>query len=188
MNLSERIIDIVHRWRSSSPRRRWPVSLVVMLCFVVGNIALVWSALWIDRRLGIRVTGFEELRYALGWPICVMGSLLMLWIVFLFFRQRGTPVPLNPPKSLITSGPYRVTRNPMISGWFIGSFGLAIVLGSIVQFFVVTPLLMLPFILFVIKVEEPELEKRFGQEYLNYKNSVPRFFPRLRPRRTESSS
>lgn len=188
MNLFGKIIDIVNHWATGPATRRWLVSPIVMLCFVAGNVAAVWGALLADNHLGLRVTEFKTLRQVFGWPMFVLGCLLMIWMVFLFFRQQGTPVPLNPPRNLITSGPYGVTRNPMISGWFISFFGLAIALGSVVLFLVVTPLMMLPFTLFIIKIEEPELEKRFGQEYANYKLRIPRFFPRFRPRRTARNS
>jgi protein-S-isoprenylcysteine O-methyltransferase Ste14 len=88
-------------------------------------------------------------------------------------------VPLNPPQKLITSGLYAEIRNPMVLGWIIMLFGIGILLKSISLLFIFTPLFILLNILYLKTVEEKEMEKKFGQEYLSYKQSVPMFIPRF---------
>jgi len=102
-----------------------------------------------------------------------------LWTVYDFFRARGSPVPLNPPKKLLTTGLYSQIRNPMLLGWIIMLFGLGILLNSISLIFIFTPLFILLNILYLKTIEEKEMEKKFGQEYLKYKKSVPMFIPRF---------
>jgi protein-S-isoprenylcysteine O-methyltransferase Ste14 len=65
----------------------------------------------------------------------------------------------------------------MIAGWFIALFGIGILLGSVTLFLIATPLLILLFTTFVKRIEEPELQMRFGEEYIEYTKRVPRFFP-----------
>jgi protein-S-isoprenylcysteine O-methyltransferase Ste14 len=75
---------------------------------------------------------------------------------------------------------YRFVRNPMILGVLTVLAGEAIVLMSrnilfwAIIFFIMNNLW---FVLF----EEPDLEKRFGEEYKEYKRNVPRWIPRTRP-------
>ncbi|MEE9302341.1 MAG: isoprenylcysteine carboxylmethyltransferase family protein, partial [Thiotrichaceae bacterium] len=80
----------------------------------------------------------------------------------------------NNASHLVTSGMYRYTRNPMYVGLAILLTGWAIYLGS------ASPFLLIPLFVFVltiqqIKPEEVILEEKFGQEYINYKNSVRRW-------------
>ena len=70
-------------------------------------------------------------------------------------------------------------RNPMISGGLLILKGLGFLLGSLSVIFIFAPLLVLIYTIFIITVEERELEMRFGQEYRKYKKAVPRFIPRL---------
>jgi len=99
-----------------------------------------------------------------------------LWSLFLFFRSHTTPNPMKPENSqhIVTTGLYKISRNPMYVGLLFVLLGYAIWLGSI------TPFLLLP--LFVLLItsqqiipEEEILEKKFGQEYLDYKMRVKRW-------------
>jgi len=87
---------------------------------------------------------------------------------------------LNPPSKLVTSGPYMYVRNPMLNGLFVFFFGLGILLKSISLTLIFTPLFILFNILELKLIEEPELEKRFGAQYVEYKRRVPMFIPRLK--------
>jgi len=93
---------------------------------------------------------------------------------------KGTPVPLNPPPKLVDTGPYAYIRNPMLSGLFILLFGLGFLFNSFSLVFIFTPLFILLNVLELKAIEEPELEKRLGQEYFEYKKMVPMFIPRLK--------
>ena len=104
----------------------------------------------------------------------------MLWSMVHFIKVRGTPVPFNPPPKLVTTGPYARARNPMLTGLFIFLLGLGILFGSISLIFIFTPLFVLLNVLELRAIEEPELEKRLGTEYIEYKKRTPMFIPRLK--------
>jgi protein-S-isoprenylcysteine O-methyltransferase Ste14 len=93
---------------------------------------------------------------------------------------KGTLAPWNPPQRLVVRGVYRYVRNPMISGLFFIVLGEAIVAASL-------PLLGLFALAVIVNVvyiplsEEPGLVRRFGDDYLTYKQNVPRWIPRLTP-------
>jgi len=67
----------------------------------------------------------------------------------------------------------------MLLGWFILLLGLGILLNSISLIFIFTPIFILLNILYLKAVEEKEMEKKFGEPYLEYKKSVPMFIPRF---------
>ena len=90
-------------------------------------------------------------------------------------RQAGTNVdPYRPATAIVTGGPYRFTRNPIYVGFtlmYVGIFALANAL---------LPILLLPAVQQlmrrgVIEREERYLERKFGDEYLQYKERVRRW-------------
>ncbi len=112
----------------------------------------------------------------LGLALILMAVLFDVWSIFLFFKKHTTPNPMKPENTsdLVISGLYKVTRNPMYVGLQTILTGYAIWLGSLSPFFVL-PLFYFIITEMQIKPEEAILEKKFGQDYLNYKNSVRRW-------------
>jgi protein-S-isoprenylcysteine O-methyltransferase Ste14 len=93
---------------------------------------------------------------------------------------RGTLAPWDPPARLVVAGIYRHVRNPMITGVMCVLFGEAIFFGSrpLFNWFAIFAAINLTFIPLL---EEPDLKRRFGEDYVRYKNNVPRWIPRRRP-------
>jgi protein-S-isoprenylcysteine O-methyltransferase Ste14 len=117
----------------------------------------------------------NPLLFGAGLILIIGGAALVLWTIILFkTRGQGTPNPLLPPRELVVEGPYSYTRNPMALGAFIVLVGEAAFYGS--------PTLLLIAILFlvivyanIVRIEEPQLRRRFGANYEAYLKSVPRF-------------
>ena len=113
--------------------------------------------------------------------VLVVGG-LALWIACLdhFSRRgRGTPFPLDAPRRLVSSGPFAAVRNPIIAGELAVVWGVALwtaVSGILAYALLVT----IAAHLVVTRIEEPELRQRFGAEYDEYCERVPRWFPRRR--------
>lgn len=149
------------------------------LIFASGFV-LLWG--WVALRVG----SFDrQFRVALpGWTVMpgiivmVVGGILALTCVGIFVvRGRGTPAVFDAPRAFVASGPYQYVRNPMyIGGWILlTGFGLyqrstAILLFGLVWLLVVH--------LFVIFYEEPTLREKFGANYADYCNAVPRWIPK----------
>jgi protein-S-isoprenylcysteine O-methyltransferase Ste14 len=114
-------------------------------------------------------------------PACFAGSALALLglafggsALWTFLRARTTPHPNHPVSALVTSGPYRVSRNPMYVGLSAGLAGIALVAN--------TPWILaaLPPVWFalrrlVIDREEAYLERTFGEEYRAFKARTRRW-------------
>ena len=117
-------------------------------------------------------TGFIGIGVFLG------GALLALSCVFSFVVEgQGTPAVFDPPRRFVASGPYRFVRNPMYLGAFLllSGFGLYARSPSVLG---LTALAVLLAHLFVVLVEEPGLERRFGESYLAYRRTTNRWIPR----------
>ena len=91
-----------------------------------------------------------------------------------FFKTKNTVVTIKPANSLQTTGIYSVTRNPMYISLLLFYTGLAFMIGNWWNF-ILLPLLFIVVQEYIIKREEQYLERRFGQEYLDYKSRVRRW-------------
>jgi protein-S-isoprenylcysteine O-methyltransferase Ste14 len=91
------------------------------------------------------------------------------------FKRAGTSmVPMRPSTAIVTSGPYRFTRNPMYLGMAALYLALAFGLG-VIWAVVILPLVLLAVDRLVIAREERYLEAKFGDEYRGYKRRVRRW-------------
>ena len=111
-----------------------------------------------------------------GWMVVALGVLIDLFSMGLFIRAGTSPNPFQPENAskLVSTGLYRLTRNPMYLGLLVLLTGWVIHLGSL------TPLALLPLFVitlnaFQIKPEEQVLETIFGLEYTEYKKRVRRW-------------
>ena len=78
--------------------------------------------------------------------------------------------------------PYRYVRNPMLTGVFLFLFGVGLCINSVSLVIFLTPLFVLVNVLELKEIEEPELVKRLGDEYIEYRRQTPMFIPEHRPR------
>jgi protein-S-isoprenylcysteine O-methyltransferase Ste14 len=113
-------------------------------------------------------------RRVLGVLLVACGGGLIFWFARTM-QQTKTPInPTKPVTALVTDGPFRVSRNPAYLGMAVLYAGLALLLNML------SALLALPLVLrlvtrVVIEREEPYLEKRFGEEYREYRARVRRW-------------
>lgn len=110
----------------------------------------------------------------LGIALVVAAGLLAVVAPALFLRHRTTIVPHGQARTLITAGPYRLTRNPMYVSLTTAYIGAALIVN------VAWPLLLLiaPLAVLqtrVIPFEEATLARVFGDEYRGYQQRVRRW-------------
>jgi protein-S-isoprenylcysteine O-methyltransferase Ste14 len=150
----------------------------------VPKAAVVLSAigvsLYLDRRCGFPPFVSQSVGRTGSFPFLIGGAWLWLWSVGKFLATKGTPVPVNPPPTLVTDGLYAYSRNPMMAGVFLMLAGLGIFFGSVWLTFITTPLAVIVSIIAFRTIEEPELEKRFGEAYRQYRKRTPILIPHIR--------
>ena len=126
--------------------------------------------------LAMAVSTMRPARYAVPAALLgMLGTLLLLWCVREFHAMgRGTLAPWDPPQRLVTSGPYRLSRNPMyvavvtvLAGWCTASDSRALFIYGVAALCAVA--------LRVVLVEEPWAARRFGAEWDAYRTRVPRW-------------
>jgi protein-S-isoprenylcysteine O-methyltransferase Ste14 len=104
-----------------------------------------------------------------------LGTLLLLWCVREFYTAgRGTLAPWDPPRHLVTTGPYAVSRNPMYIGVVTILIGWCALWDSR-TLIIYTVCFAIGFHLRVLLFEEPWAARQFGAEWQSYRARVSRW-------------
>jgi protein-S-isoprenylcysteine O-methyltransferase Ste14 len=123
-----------------------------------------------------------------GWPVLCLGAVVYLWCAWNFaVTGRGTPAPVDPPKTLVVRGLYRHVRNPMYLGVSSILVGEAFVFRSRALLEYAAAIFGL-FFMFVVFYEEPALQRKFGAAYERYRRDVPRWLPRWQKVNSEKTA
>ena len=143
--------------------------------FIVGIPALMWL---VSGRPAF--TDLPTGRLFVSALIAIAGLSLSVWsIVYMKRVGKGNPFDamgheVAPrTKHLMTEGPYKLSRNPMLSGTYLYYVGIVVVFWTwwaLLVFAIVASLMMLQ-----VRSEEKRLEADFGDEYLAYKKRTGRF-------------
>ena len=180
MNLKMKWIETINNIATGSRKARNFFTPVGAFFYGFLIFVFVVISLYLDKLIGITSLFSNPLNIILSFPFFLLALFLIGWSGRSFLKTRGTPVPFNPPPSLVTTGPYAYTRNPMLTGVFSLLFGFGVFFGSVSLLTAFTPLFILINFWELKSIEEPELEKRLGEEYIEYRKKTPMFFPKVR--------
>jgi protein-S-isoprenylcysteine O-methyltransferase Ste14 len=152
----------------SHPNVRVPPPLIYVAGFFAG-----WL---IDRRwpLPMMAPEHHDARMLLGAVFIVLFLALMASAFTTFRTARTAIIPISPASTIVTSGPYRVSRNPMYVGFAALYIGVALFFNSWWPL-VLLPLVMLVIDRAVIAREERYLRSAFPAEYAAYCARVRRW-------------
>lgn len=124
----------------------------------------------------------ETLRLVIGAILAIDGLAISVWsIVYMCYKGNGNPMDafgheVAPrTKHLMTDGPYRLSRNPMLTGTFVYLIGICTWLWTwqALAVFIIFVLIMLV----QVRTEESRLRRDFGEEYEAYCRRTGRFLP-----------
>ena len=142
---------------------------IVAFLVLPGTVAFL-VPLWL-----LAATDRTAVLSTLGLAPLSTGAVLLLACVREFYTAgRGTLAPWSPPQRLVTTGPYRISRNPMyvavllmLIGWALSfrSGLLAIYAGAV----------MIACHLRVVLYEEPWLSRTHKDDWTRYRTTVPRW-------------
>lgn len=143
--------------------------------FIVGVPLLMW---WVAGMPSLAEIPLARL--CLAALFVLAGLALAVWsIVYMKRVGKGNPFDamgheVAPrTKKLMTDGPYRLNRNPMLTGTYLYYFGVGLALWSLWALVIFLALVLL--MMLQVLSEERRLEADFGQEYLDYQRRTRRF-------------
>lgn len=142
--------------------------LTMCLYMLMVGILATWIASWfLSVQIG-KAWGF------LGIALVAGSYLNTKWCFRVFAAAKTNTNTTKPALTIVDTGPYKLSRNPMYFGYVLSYVGLSLLANSWVML-ALTPCFMLWLTQWVIKPEESYLEKHFGEQYLQFKRSSRRW-------------
>ncbi len=151
--------------------------VLVWIIFIVGGAGL---GVYIDRMF------FISIRNNLIWHIIsfTLGIFVLNFVIIISrntgrtlakFGRKGGNIPKMETNKIVKEGVYGCMRHPMHLGLLFFPLSIGLLLGSISFIILISPLEMIIMIIMIYLVEEPEAVKKFGEEYIKYKQQTPFF-------------
>jgi protein-S-isoprenylcysteine O-methyltransferase Ste14 len=143
----------------------------------------IWSLFLFAIPMGISIVeidlGIQRFpsKPMLAVPLLILSTLLVIWSAMtLAIAGAGTPLPIDPPRHFVTSGPYRFVRHPFVAGITAQIVALGIALGS-VPVLAYAVVAMAVWYYGIRPAEERTLDERFGAQVKQYRRRVRGFRP-----------
>ena len=148
-----------------------------LVSFILPVTVLILVPLYIEKDISIK----NVPTLLLGLLIMIIGLYAMIKSISAFIKiGKGTLAPWSPTKKLVIAGMYRYVRNPMIMGVLTVLIGESIAIMSM-QILIWAGIFFLINTTYFVLYEEPDLERKFGDQYRGYKRNVRRWVPRWKP-------
>jgi protein-S-isoprenylcysteine O-methyltransferase Ste14 len=148
-----------------------------------GSAVGIVAVLLLHRVRPAPLPGPRALERAVGAAALTVGCALNVWALVERRRRTSGEFQLEKPESLVTTGPYAFSRHPMYTGWWLIHVGVGMLRAS--AWVVATlPVAVLIEHFGGSVAEERALQRRFGADYTDYAERVPRYGGRPRRRAT----
>jgi protein-S-isoprenylcysteine O-methyltransferase Ste14 len=154
-----------------------------LLVLIIMPSIIYLVTILVDKIYRINIIQNNALKLIIAFLLLIIGfSFGISSIIYQNVIGKGGPVEISnieispKTKNLVTTGPYRFTRNPMLFGTFLIYFALAILLNSITAVFIVA-IFVIFMLIVVVKKEEERLVKDFGNQYVQYRNKTSMIIP-----------
>lgn len=149
---------------------------------IIGTFSILFIIpkffLQLERQMGIDLNDHVFLKF-IGIIFMNAGGILAIWCTILMYKSRkATPSPFTIPKKIITTGPFKYVRHPMM--WSLNF----VIIGQIFAWhslmILIWFLIWLRFsVIYISRYEEPYLTELFGEEYIEYCRNTPRWIPKI---------
>ena len=145
----------------------------VLAAFGVIGLLGAWLPAYSDRKNFWIIDG-DAIRWV-GVALYTVGGALRLWPVYVLGNRFSGLVAIQPGHTLVTSGIYRVIRNPSYLGLLLNSLGWALAFRSWIGV-ILTAVTLVPLVA-RMDSEERLLRSQFGEEYDAYRARTSRLIP-----------
>ena len=116
----------------------------------------------------------QNAQYLRGGTLSAASLLLAAWVLRALLKAKTSIDPYKPTTAIITTGPFARSRNPAYVALAVLCLGIGLAIDSLWALVTVVPAVA-TIQRFVILREEAYLERKFGEDYRNYKDTVRRW-------------
>jgi len=153
-------------------------ALFIITFWIALPFVLVYSGQRLDNRYAFTIT-FAPIISIGGFLLILISMTLLLLAIYQFIRTtKKLPISATPSRLLIQNGLYAVWRHPIYLFYTLFFTGIALILPSFSMLVFVIPV-FIAIELIYIYIEERYLIKRFGDQYLHYRQKTPLLIPTL---------
>ena len=153
---------------------KYAKAVITTFLSVALSFAVALMMVKLDALLGFK--NYSSVAFSIiGSVFLITGIVFRIWASLTFYNHSIAVLRLKAQKSLVITGPYKISRNPLYIGLVANFAGAVLIVGSLSGL----ALAVLQFIfwdLWIKFFEERNLEKNLGEPYKNYKKTVPRWF------------
>lgn len=159
--------------RHSTPNRiPWPP--IILIAAIICGLVL---GRFMPSLLNLQMVGylpFGEAQVWLGRMIIGAAIAMDLWVLAIFKKHKTNIRPDRPAETLVTSGPFAFSRNPIYVGNVAIIFGFAVMKGSL-WYLLLVPMVFILIERLAIRREEAHIAARFGPAWDEYAARVRRW-------------
>ncbi|MEW6042983.1 MAG: isoprenylcysteine carboxylmethyltransferase family protein [Thermoproteota archaeon] len=141
----------------------------------IGMDLFIFSWFWMPFTAQPKISGLLGVLFVGGGiPLFIFGMIFVATAARKILKVVG-PAGHAVPASLVTDGPYRFVRHPLYCGLFLGMLGWSLIWGGVYSIFLMPVLYLI--LRIEARLEEKQVEKKFGDLYVDYRKKTPAFFP-----------
>lgn len=163
----ESSINETNRYEEQGDLSFWFITLGMLIVFYTSPIEYLFLSALLPRNVWMSFSGVV---------LVTLGSGLFVWARRTLKKNYSGHVSVKNGQILVQSGPYRFIRHPAYGGYFLMALGISIGFSSLIGGISILALL-LPALVYRIKVEEKLLVRHFGLPYQEYVSHTNRLIP-----------
>jgi protein-S-isoprenylcysteine O-methyltransferase Ste14 len=148
-------------------RSLWFITLGILAAFYLSPMEYLYLPASLPRNPWMSFSGVG---------LVAVGTILFVWARRALGKSYSGHVSVKTGQALVQSGPYRFIRHPAYAGYLLMALGISMGYSSLAGL-VSTLVLLLPSLIYRIKVEERLLTKHFGEVYRQYAGGIKRIIP-----------
>ena len=145
----------------------WLIALGIMAVFFLSPLEYLYFATFQPRPVWME---------AIGVGLVLLGSTLFVWARRTLGKHYSGHVSVKKEHELVQSGPYRIIRHPAYAGYVFMALGLGLGYSSLLGFVSILSIL-LPAVIYRIRVEDRMLAVHFGTQFEKYARKTKRLIP-----------
>lgn len=147
-------------------RSLWLVTLGMIAVFYLSPAEFIYLPVSLPRSAWMAYSG-------LG--LVILGTILFVWARRALGKSYSGHVSVKVGQALVESGPYRLIRHPVYAGYLLMAIGISLGYSSLMG--MVSVLVLLPGLIYRMKIEEQFLAEHFGEDYQQYFGKTKRLIP-----------